>query len=319
MTTLYISYSRYTADMLSVFPYVFLTFLGLVVGSFLNVVILRFGFSESRQERSHCMSCGTQIRTYDLIPVVSFFILRGKCRSCGSALSVQYPLVELALASLFLLAWHFVPPVLTAFSLAAFVALLVFLSALLALVVYDIRHTLVPMPFIYVLLAAALAAPVFQSISIQSIEPLTDAILGGAVLAGFLYALHLGTRGRGMGMGDVYIAGAAGLLLGLFRGIEALMFAVWIGSLFYLGIMLISKLMKIIKSSRFSLAPSADAERGANVFAPHSSATEGKTHGAITLKTELPFVPFLAVGVLLALFSSLSPLAFGAWLSAILW
>jgi prepilin signal peptidase PulO-like enzyme (type II secretory pathway) len=227
--------------------------------------------------------------------------------------------VELGLAALFLLAWHVVPPALSVWSIAAFISLLVFLSALLALVVYDIRHTLVPMPFIYVLLGASFAAPLFQSLNIQSPEPLYDAFFGGAVLAGFLYALHVVTKGKGMGMGDVYIVGAAGLLLGLFRGIEALMFAVWIGTLFYLGIMLISRLMKIIKSSRFSRVTSASEERGVNLFAWRPSADEAKTSGVITMKTELPFVPFLAVGVLLAIFTDISPLAFGTWLSETLW
>lgn len=279
--------------MLTLLPFLFLAFLGLAVGSFLNVVILRFGFSESPQDRSHCMACGTQIRSYDLFPVFSYLLLKGKCRSCGSALSIQYPLVELTLACLFALAWYIVPPVLSLWSIAAFVALLVFLSVLLALVVYDIRHTLVPMPFIYVLLASAALAPLFQSLQTSSYNPLLDSIAGGVTLAGFLYALHLITKGKGMGMGDVYIAGAVGLLLGLFRGLEALMFAVWSGTLLYLSVMLLSSILKLLRlSPRFK---------------------------RVTMKTELPFVPFLALGVLLAIFTGISPIAFGAWLSEILW
>lgn len=279
--------------MLTALPYFFLSFLGLSVGSFLNVVILRFGFTESGQARSHCMSCGTRIHSYDLIPVLSYFLLGGKCRACGSRLSVQYPLVELSLAALFVLSWHFVPPALSLWSIAAFISLLVFLAALTALVAYDIRHTLVPMQFIYALLASAALAPLFQSLYVSSFAPLTDALFGGAALSGFLYTLHVVTKGKGMGMGDVYIAGAAGLLLGLFRGIEALMFAVWIGSVFYLVVMLLSSILRAFRlSPRFA---------------------------RVTMKTELPFVPFLAAGVLLALFTDISPIAFGAWLSQILW
>ncbi len=279
--------------MTELLPYFFLGLLGLAVGSFLNVVILRFGFSESRQERSHCMACGKQIRAYDLIPVLSYLLLRGKCRACGSRLSSQYPYVELSLAALFVLSWYTVPPALSLWSIGAFVSLLAFLSALVALTVYDIRHTLVPMPFIYALLIAAVLAPVFQSFSVASPAPFYDALLGGAALAGFLLLLHFGTKGKGMGMGDVYIAGAVGLLLGLFRGIEALMLAVWIGSIFYLGVMLLSSVLRVFRlSPRFA---------------------------RVTMKTELPFVPFLAVGVLVAIFTGISPLAFGAWLSQIIW
>jgi prepilin signal peptidase PulO-like enzyme (type II secretory pathway) len=149
------------------------------------------------------------------------------------------------------------------------------------------------MPFIYVLLASAALAPLFQSLQTSSYNPLLDSIAGGVTLAGFLYALHLITKGKGMGMGDVYIAGAVGLLLGLFRGLEALMFAVWSGTLLYLSVMLLSSILKLLRlSPRFK---------------------------RVTMKTELPFVPFLALGVLLAIFTGISPIAFGAWLSEILW
>jgi prepilin signal peptidase PulO-like enzyme (type II secretory pathway) len=281
------------ADVFLASPYILLGFFGLVIGSFLNVVILRFGFSESRQSRSHCMACGKKIDSFDLIPVFSFLLLKGKCRSCGSKLLFQYPLVELFVAGLFLLAWYVVPPTMDMWSLFAFLSLLVFLVSLVGLVVYDMRHTLVPLPFVFVLLGSAFFAPVFNSLSTSSPNPFIDAILGGAVLAGFLYALHFITRGKGMGMGDVYIAGAVGLLLGLVRGIEALMFAVWIGTLFYLGVIALSSVLKALRlPRRFS---------------------------RVTMKTELPFVPFLALGVLLAIFTDISPLAFGAWLSNILW
>lgn len=280
-------------DFFILFPYVLLGIFGLIVGSFLNVLILRFGFTESRQSRSHCMACGQQIHAFDLIPIISFVTLKGRCRRCGSKLLVQYPIVELSVAILFLLSWHLLPPAVGLWSVLAFISLLIFLVSLVGLVVYDVRHTLVPLPFVFVLLAAAFFAPVFQSISIASFDPILDALFGGIVLAGFLLTLHLVTRGKGMGMGDVYIAAAVGLLLGLFRGIEALMFAVWIGTIFYLSIMALSSILKLFRlPRRFS---------------------------RVTMKTELPFVPFLALGVLLALFTDISPLAFGAWLSHLIW
>ncbi len=281
------------AESFMIAPYIILGTFGLIVGSFLNVLILRFGFTESRQSRSHCMACGQQIHAFDLIPVISFAVLKGRCRQCGSRLLAQYPAVELSVAVLFVVSWHLLPPAVGLWSVLAFVSLLIFLVSLVGLVVYDIRHTLVPLPFVFVLLASAFFAPLFQSISITSLDPILDALSGGITLAGFLLALHLATGGKGMGMGDVYIAAAVGLLLGLFRGIEALMFAVWIGTIFYLSVMALSSVLKSFRlPRRFS---------------------------RVTMKTELPFVPFLALGVLLALFTDISPLAFGAWLSHLIW
>src|SRR6476620_776440 len=75
---------------------------GLCVGSFLNVVILRRG-RQSMSRRSACMSCGNTLAWYDMIPIASWIILRGRCRACGSSISSQYPLVEAATAILFAL------------------------------------------------------------------------------------------------------------------------------------------------------------------------------------------------------------------------
>ncbi len=279
--------------MLEFLPYLFLFGIGCAVGSFVNVAILRFGFSESQQSRSHCMACGEQIRAFDLIPLFSFFALSGKCRACGSALSVQYPIVELSTALLFILAYATTPPLLEAWSLAAFVSLLVFLSVLVALVVYDIRHTLVPMPFVWLLVASALAASAAQSMFMHSFAPLIDSAYGALALSGFFFGVYVVTRGKGMGLGDAYIAGAIGTLLGLLRGIEAIMLSVWIGTIVYLLVMLLSSVLS--KLRLFG--------RGVRV----------------TMKTELPFIPFLALGTLLGLFTGISPLAFAAQIASLLW
>ncbi len=278
--------------MVGIWLLAFLFFFGLCVGSFVNVLVLRFGFGQTPMPRSHCMACDAPILWHDLIPLVSYFVLRGRCRSCGSTFSWHYPAVELTVGILFLLAFFLMPPVLSLWSVLAFAALLMFLTSLLALVVYDLRHTLVPMPFIYALVLSAFLAALSQSFFVGSYLPMGDAFLGGAALFGFFFALVLVTGGRGMGMGDVYVAGAAGLLLGLFRGIEAIMFGVWSATLVYVALFLLSS----IRSKKRLLR-----------FLPR-----------VTMKTELPFVPFLAFGIGLALFTNLSPLSLGAWLTNIL-
>jgi len=275
------------------FIYAFLAILGLIIGSFLNVVILRFGYTESRESRSHCMACNTAISSYDLIPLLSFLWLSAKCRSCGSKLSLQYPFVELLTAFLFVFAYAVTPPLQSLWSVLSFAALLAFLSSLLVLVVYDLRHTVVPFPMLAALFASSVAAVIFQSIGASSVSPLVDGALGGTVLFFFFFAIYGITRGRGMGMGDAYVAASAGVLLGLVRGIEAVMLAFWIGTIIMLPFFLLSSVPK-----RFR---------------------HGILSGRVTMKTELPFVPFIAVGIIVALMTDISPLAFGTWLAEALW
>lgn len=251
---------------------------GLCVGSFVNVLTFRFGFAESRAPRSHCMACENEIAWYDLVPVLSYVALSGRCRSCGSALSVQYPIVELATGALFLGAFLATPPLPALPSIIAFAALLGFLAALVGLIAYDIRHLLVPMPFVYALIAFAACADLAQSLSIGSFTPLFEGAIGGAALFIFFYAIVLLTRGRGMGAGDAYVAGAIGLLLGPFRGAEAAMMGIWGGTL-------IALFLLFFAARLFPRAP------------------------RVTLKTALPLAPFLGGGALIAILTAFSPLS----------
>ena len=228
------------------------------------------------------MACDRELAWHDLLPVLSFSLLSGRCRACGSALSIQYPLVELAVGALFLLSFLIVPPVFSFWSVVAFIALLVFLAALAGLTAYDIRHTLVPMPFVWALCASASAASLSQGLSTHSFQPLFDSALGGLALLGFFFAIVLLTRGRGMGEGDAYVAGSIGILLGFFRGIEAVMIGVWSGTAIALLLLLASSL-----SGKTGLFPG---------------------HSRVTMKTELPLIPFLAFGVAVALFTAFSPI-----------
>ncbi len=278
--------------MVEVFVPLFLFGLGTSVGSFVNVAIFRFGFQERASARSRCMACDAPIAWYDLIPILSYALLRGRCRGCGSSLSSQYPLVELGTGLLFALSFRYFPSLISFFPLLAYFSLLVFLAALLALTVYDIRHTLVPLPFTGFLAGSALFAAAAKSMASESFFPLVDGLLGAVALFGFFFAVYLLTRGRGMGLGDAYVAGAGGILLGLFRGIEAVMFGVWSGTAFYLLALLLSS-----------------SVLGMRLFAKYPR---------VTIRSELPLVPFLALGIAIALFTDLSPLSTAATFG-ILW
>lgn len=228
---------------------VLLFVLGTCVGSFLNVVILRFGYRERGGERSACMACNATLAPRDLVPFFSYIALRGRCRQCGSRLLAQYPLVELTTGLLFLATYA-----VTGYEYYGllFVATAGFWVSFLGLVVYDLRHLLIPFPFLYGMYGfAALSLVLVPSLSM---------LWGALVCAGFFGLIHALSRGKGMGIGDAYIAGAIGLFFGLEQGIVASVLAVWIGALVGIALLLI--------------------------------------RSRVTLKTEIPFAPFLALGAL---------------------
>jgi leader peptidase (prepilin peptidase)/N-methyltransferase len=178
--------------------------LGALIGSFLNVVAHRLPRSESLvTPASHCPSCDAPVRPWDNVPVISWLLLRGRCRSCGVRISPRYPLVEL----------------LTAGAFAAVVAVngfdedllleLPFVAALIALAAIDLDHRLLPNKIVYPLAAYGLLATLLVDRA-----DLVEHLVAGAGAFSFLFLAVLAYP-RGMGMGDVKLAGAMGVYLGL--------------------------------------------------------------------------------------------------------
>jgi leader peptidase (prepilin peptidase) / N-methyltransferase len=192
---------------------------GALIGSFLNVVAYRVPVGESLvSPGSHCPSCDAPVRPWDNIPVVSWLMLRGKCRHCGVRISSRYPIVEL----------------LTAAAFAAVVAVngfdedllleLPFVAALIALAAIDLDHRLLPNKIVYPLAAYGVAATLLVDRA-----DLAENLIAGAGAFTFLFLAVLAYP-RGMGMGDVKLAGAMGVYLGL-SVIPALLIAFLAGSL----------------------------------------------------------------------------------------
>jgi leader peptidase (prepilin peptidase)/N-methyltransferase len=181
---------------------------GLAVGSFLNVVIHRVPARVSVvTPRSRCPQCESEIASRDNIPVVSWLLLGRRCRHCGTRISARYPLVELATAGLFAAAavrfgadW-------------ALPAFCVFLAALLAISLIDLEHYIVPNRIVYPTLALCIPLLVLAAAAGHRWDWLGEAALGGA--AGFLglFVVHV-IQPRGMGFGDVRLAGVIGMMLG---------------------------------------------------------------------------------------------------------
>ncbi len=242
--------------------------LGLIVGSFLNVVISRLHTAETILGRSHCPRCQAKIRWYDNIPLFSFAILGMKCRDCREKISWQYPIVELATGILFALAGNYFFNANDIQSwLETFYYLIVF-SLLLIIFAYDFKHMEIPMVAAWLGIGITIAYYLLSdwmnfsgSLGIMSLN-IFSGMLAGAAAFLFFFLLSAGSKEKWMGMGDAYAAFLAGLVVkwpGIF---PALILAFAFGAIY--GIILIAS-------------------------------------GRKTMKSQVPFAPFIVLGVILTI------------------
>ena len=227
---------------------------GLVIGSFLNVCIYRIPLGKSIVfPGSACPHCGNAIRSYDNIPVLSYLLLRGRCRICGNAISVQYPLVELLTgAAFFACAWEW------NFTAPAFVNSLL-LSVLIVLVFTDYHHQILPNVLTLPGIVAGILLSSFQPVSHysdalstmaaswlwpenpQQILPWVGSVLGAIIGGGPLLLLAIGyekiRKKQGLGMGDVKMMAMVGAFLGCRNAFLTILAGSFLGSI--VGVFLI--------------------------------------------------------------------------------
>jgi leader peptidase (prepilin peptidase)/N-methyltransferase len=210
-------------------PLLFVGVLGAIIGSFLNVCIYRLPRERSIvRPGSACPRCGRPLSWRDNIPVISYLVLRGRCRGCRGAISMRYPLVELLTASMFVAAWLAYGPT------ALFASRVVFGSALIALFAIDLEHHLLPNPITLGGIAAGLAFSLFTAPGWKS--ALAGTLIGGGVLFVIAEAYYRLRHEEGLGMGDVKMLGMIGAFLGWKLTLVALMMASVAGSLVGLGV-----------------------------------------------------------------------------------
>jgi leader peptidase (prepilin peptidase) / N-methyltransferase len=226
---------------------------GLILGSFLNVVAYRLPRGESLvHPRSRCPHCDTQLRAIDNIPVLSWVVLRGRCHHCGAPISARYPLVELTTGALF------AAVVATQDDAVRIVLGLLLVAALVPITLIDLDQRIIPN---LITGPAAIAAVV--AIAALDTDFLVEALIAAVAGGGFFFIAAV-LYPRGMGMGDVKLAGMLGLYLG--RAVAPAILIALIG-----GVLV-----------------------GAAIIA-RKGATEGR-------KTAVPFGPFLALGGMIAFF-----------------
>jgi leader peptidase (prepilin peptidase)/N-methyltransferase len=198
---------------------------GLIVGSFLNVVIYRMPRGESiAYPASHCPVCSHTLSWTENIPLVSWLVQGGRCRHCRSSISSRYPLVEAMTAALFALT-----ALVYGISIEA-LAVALLAATLVAVVFIDLDHLLI----LDVVLAPAALIGIFDALVYGRIG---DALLGALVGAAIFGLLFLVTRGAGMGLGDAKLALVLGLFLGLHLTIAAIAFSFIFGSLLMLPVL----------------------------------------------------------------------------------
>lgn len=237
--------------------------LGAIVGSFCGVVAERLHTGQSwSRGRSRCSSCTTTLKTHELLPIFSYVFLLGRCSTCRAKIPVTLLFVEIALAGMFALAY-----VSLGFSVP-FIFFLSALSLLAILVLYDLKHSIVPselslllfvFSFLYLLLT-------YDTLSMLGSSLLTAGLIG----AGF-FLLHFLSRGKAMGLGDAPVAFSLSLLVAPYA-FSGLLFSFWIGALIGILILVLRR-------------------------------------GGPTMGIEVPFIPFLALGYILAFFIEWNPLA----------
>jgi leader peptidase (prepilin peptidase)/N-methyltransferase len=194
--------------------------LGLFIGSFLNVCIYRIPRSESIVwPSSHCQNCGRKIKPWDNIPILSYIVLLGKCRSCSAKISPRYPLVE-ALSALLALG------MLYRFGLnVPFVIYYIWACALLVITFIDIDYQIIPDSLSIGGIIAGLVLVYWLPVSYR--DSVIGLVLGAGLLTAIIYGYYFLTGKQGMGGGDVKLLG----MIGVFTGWEGVVFTIFMGSL----------------------------------------------------------------------------------------
>ncbi len=209
--------------MLQISMYILIFLYGIVIGSFLNVVIIRVPRKESIvRVRSHCENCGYQLKWFDLIPIFSYLVLGGKCRKCKTKISAQHLVLEVLNGILYVFTFF-----MAGFSLKTVLLCLLF-SALLALSLIDFKTYEIPVGFQYVILALAVCRTILDR------ADWPEHVIGFFAVSVILYLIYIISKGAAIGGGDVKLMAVCGLFVGWKLIIFAFLLGCIVGSVVHI-------------------------------------------------------------------------------------
>lgn len=206
--------------------YTYIFFLGAVLGSFYNVVGIRVPKKETLMGRSHCNNCDHQIGWIELIPIIGYLVIGGKCRKCKTPISIKYPFIELLTGVLFLVSYMILHE-----NVIEYILVVVFISLMTIVTVSDLYYKIVPDVILMVFL------PIILVLRILSSEmPWYEGLIGGVAAFGFLYLIALYGKKRykqdALGGGDIKLYFLIGIVLGYQYVFLSLVFAGVFGMLY---------------------------------------------------------------------------------------
>lgn len=235
----------------------FLVVIGLAAGSFVNALVWRLhqqAISTKKSQkknlsiihgRSMCPHCRHVLSITDLIPIISWLSLRGRCRYCKKPISKQYPFIELLMVVLFIIAYTFWPYQITDFmSGAVFAAFLGVVVIGVSLAVYDVHWTLLPNKIVYSLAFVVFLGVVLVFIQQGSINSLQSSLWGSLAYGGFFYLIYQFSKGKWIGGGDVRLGFILGFMLGWQKSIIGLTAATYLATLLIITLMLLGRYHK---------------------------------------------------------------------------
>jgi len=243
--------------------------LGLIVGSFLNVIIYRLRLMDTIMGRSYCPHCKNKIRWYDNIPLFSFILLGAKCRDCGGRISWQYPVVEFLTGIVFVLVAQYFFDLSSAASLWETGFYLIIFSLFVVLMAYDWQYLEMPILIFWIILAIIAVNlginSYFEFKSGLAIDELNlySKLAGGFASWLFFFCLVFFSKEKWMGWGDVYVGLLAGLVLGWPAILLGLLLSFLIGSIYSIVLLVLKK---------------------------------------GSMKSQVPFIPFLVIGTITSVF-----------------
>ena len=221
------------------FMLLYLFIIGLAVGSFLNVLIDRLPNNKSIMGRSYCDKCKKQLKSVDLIPILSFLVLKGKCRFCKKKINLRYPIVEVLTAVLFTLSFIYLPSP----EISVRILQLALISTLIVIFFADLRYRIIPDQMLIVAGLVGLMIFIFQG---NNLSLILFRFAEGLLVALPIYLIYAISSGRAMGFGDVKLSYVIGLIFGIQGGLITLYIAFILGA--FVGIYLIASKKKKLKS-----------------------------------------------------------------------